>query len=367
MTVFERLQKFCNAKGISITALCLQATGNKGNLATWKNNNGHMRSDYLLKCADILGVSTDCLLGRGANDNSDQQAKVNVEFSRIFNQNEDLTKYAFYLWEALNEIYSTNKLFVRILSFDPFGRKTDLLVVFKYNMIVLCEAAKLIIPQGENKILQNIRNALLEGNNTQSAFEEFMNFWEENRKFFTAIRNNTVHYDHARSDNNKYYLSTIEKLSEYTLFLDKNILSDAEDPLFIKIIAEIYESCYGVAKPMEENEIYEKIVGLYSELCNYTIELLRSMVDSFLERFTTLSDNNEIQTLSYLQTGNLTIQNTGNNNGFVGQANAPVTVINGTENELSEQETALLDIFKKLNVIKQAQLLSYAAELEKDV
>lgn len=32
----------------------------------------------------------------------------------------------------------------------------------------------------------------------------------------------------------------------------------------------------------------------------------------------------------------------------------------------SEQETALLNIFKKLDVIRQAQLLSYAAELEKE-
>lgn len=31
----------------------------------------------------------------------------------------------------------------------------------------------------------------------------------------------------------------------------------------------------------------------------------------------------------------------------------------------SEQETALLNIFKKLDVIRQAQLLAYAAELEK--
>lgn len=31
----------------------------------------------------------------------------------------------------------------------------------------------------------------------------------------------------------------------------------------------------------------------------------------------------------------------------------------------SEQETALLDIFKKLDVIRKAQLLAYAAELEK--
>lgn len=68
MSVYDRLKQMCKSKNISITALCLKATGNKGNLATWKNNNGHMRSDYLSKCADILNCSTDYLLGRETSD-----------------------------------------------------------------------------------------------------------------------------------------------------------------------------------------------------------------------------------------------------------------------------------------------------------
>ena len=53
-------------------------------------------------------------------------------------------------------------------------------------------------------------------------------------------------------------------------------------------------------------------------------------------------------------------------NGIIGHANAPVTITNTTE-KLSEQETALLELFKKFDVVKQAQLLAYAAELEKEV
>ena len=64
MTVLERLKKICKLKNTSLTALCIQSTGSKGNLSTWKNNDGHMRSDYLAKCADILGCTTDYLLGR---------------------------------------------------------------------------------------------------------------------------------------------------------------------------------------------------------------------------------------------------------------------------------------------------------------
>ena len=60
--MYERLLELCEIKDIKITRLCEEVTNSPGNLATWKK--GYMRSDYLSKCADILGVSTDYLLGR---------------------------------------------------------------------------------------------------------------------------------------------------------------------------------------------------------------------------------------------------------------------------------------------------------------
>ena len=69
--MYQRLLNICKEKGTTITSLCLQATGNKGNLQTWKNNNGHMRSDYLLNCADILDCSTDYILGREKENSID--------------------------------------------------------------------------------------------------------------------------------------------------------------------------------------------------------------------------------------------------------------------------------------------------------
>lgn len=59
--MYERLKQICKEKGTTVTELCAQATGSSGNLATWKK--GYMRSDYLLNCARILGVSTDYILG----------------------------------------------------------------------------------------------------------------------------------------------------------------------------------------------------------------------------------------------------------------------------------------------------------------
>ena len=60
------------------------------------------------------------------------------------------------------------------------------------------------------------------------------------------------------------------------------------------------------------------------------------------------------------------VQSVQDNHGIIGHTHAPVTIINGSERKLSEQEIALIDIFGKLDVIKQAQLLSFAAELSKE-
>lgn len=60
--MYERLSKLCDKNGISMTKLCTLVTGSNGNLNTWKK--GYMRSDYLAKCADILNVTTDYILGR---------------------------------------------------------------------------------------------------------------------------------------------------------------------------------------------------------------------------------------------------------------------------------------------------------------
>ena len=83
--MYERLKELCEQKGTTITRLCIEATGNSGNLQTWKNNNGHMRSDYLLNCAKILGVSTDFLLTgeKQSIDLTELQKEMIKKFSRL--------------------------------------------------------------------------------------------------------------------------------------------------------------------------------------------------------------------------------------------------------------------------------------------
>lgn len=70
-------------------------------------------------------------------------------------------------------------------------------------------------------------------------------------------------------------------------------------------------------------------------------------LDYILCRTDTITETNSHNTIS------------GNNN-IIGNGNS-------IGEKLSEQEAALINIFKKLDVVKQAQLLTYAAELGNEV
>ena len=99
--MYDLLKQLCRERGVTITQLCIQVTGNSGNLATWKK--GYMRSDYLLKAGEILNVSTDYLLGRTDNpsvvsdayiggDNLGVQAVKNGTVNVSTEQVDDTTK-----------------------------------------------------------------------------------------------------------------------------------------------------------------------------------------------------------------------------------------------------------------------------------
>ena len=73
-------------------------------------------------------------------------------------------------------------------------------------------------------------------------------------------------------------------------------------------------------------------------------------LDYILGRTDTITETNSHNTIS------------GNNN-VIGDGNT----INGDEKKLSKQEIALIETFSKLDAFKQARLLTYLLELEKEV
>lgn len=89
--MYELLKELCRERGTTISKLCTVVTGNSANLATWKK--GYMRSDYLSKCADVLGVSADYLLQR-ASEFSEADQKIQAETNQLSeNQKADVLKY----------------------------------------------------------------------------------------------------------------------------------------------------------------------------------------------------------------------------------------------------------------------------------
>ena len=56
----------------------------------------------------------------------------------------------------------------------------------------------------------------------------------------------------------------------------------------------------------------------------------------------------------------VTVRNGQDNHGIIGHAHAPVTINGSGTASLSEQEEALIDLFRKMNVVSQAKLLVYA-------
>lgn len=57
-------------------------------------------------------------------------------------------------------------------------------------------------------------------------------------------------------------------------------------------------------------------------------------------------------------------QNITDNHGIIGHNHAPVTIINGSERKLTNQEVELLNIFEQLSVVDQARLIVYAESLK---
>ena len=75
--MYEFLKQLCEERNTNISKLCTEVTGNSGNLATWKK--GYMRSDYLSKCADVLGVSTDYILQRYNEDTDSVELLLEIK------------------------------------------------------------------------------------------------------------------------------------------------------------------------------------------------------------------------------------------------------------------------------------------------
>ena len=73
MTLFDRIKNIANKKGISLKKLNDEAKLGKNVIYGWKTKDPN--TENLQKVADVLGVSTDYLLGK------DDQKKITVDLN----------------------------------------------------------------------------------------------------------------------------------------------------------------------------------------------------------------------------------------------------------------------------------------------
>lgn len=85
--MYNKLKKLCDERGTNVTKLCEIVTGSSGNLATWKK--GYMRSDYLMKAAEHLDVSSDYLLG--LDDVPNRSTQLSADKQRLLEMYDKLT------------------------------------------------------------------------------------------------------------------------------------------------------------------------------------------------------------------------------------------------------------------------------------
>ena len=80
------------------------------------------------------------------------------------------------------------------------------------------------------------------------------------------------------------------------------------------------------------------------------------------EKLKAIADYFNVTPESLLSDETVSVQTVQDNHGIIGNTNAPVTIMNGNSH-LTEQETELINLFRKMSVIQQAQLLVNATEL----
>ncbi|AUB53022.1 helix-turn-helix domain-containing protein [Enterococcus mundtii] len=77
MTTFERIKELAKKRDLSIKELSSRVGFGPSTIYKWKTQ--EPKSEYLKKVADYLGVSTDYLLGRDDETNTNKISEIELE------------------------------------------------------------------------------------------------------------------------------------------------------------------------------------------------------------------------------------------------------------------------------------------------
>ena len=280
MEIINRIKKLAEERGISLSFLCKKMGVGRTYFVDVIKRNGTIPDNKLEIIANTLFVSAEYL-------KTGKKKKFQIAFSDVFNQDYTLTRYAYYVWEALNDLTSALELFFELdADTTSFRGLADSIIAFKYCVIVLDEAAKIVFLTDDTRAAyEDVRNNLLVDAEIKEDFELASNFWKEKRTFFDAIRNYSAHFDHERK---KHLSSFIESTENYTFYKYEDFLCDYDNPIYLAIIESIYKdihSCTNVDLKAIGNDMIE--------LSKPVRRLLSEMFYYFFENYTYFNDTEQ--------------------------------------------------------------------------
>lgn len=137
-------------------------------------------------------------------------------------------------------------------------------------------------------------------------------------------------------------ISTVSKLAEFFNVSTAYLHGTTDDPIDY---ANMDTS--GFRQPLHENLLKKHRFNVAAANKEYVDTQREEALEAMRER------------------GN-TFNNHGENYGMMGDAHAPVRIINGKEHPLSDSASELLRIFEELGTVEQAKVLIYAADIFKE-
>ncbi len=378
---WERFEKLCKAYKTTANEVCAKIGKSNATATHWKNGS-IPNGEALVRVSDYFGVSVDYLLGREEDFLSPD---VEIAFSDCIIAYIDILGTSSILEETpenylqiISTVYSSTKNIIAKMNSDNlFGTDTVLKHrSFSDNIVFAIEYSK---------------ETLLEKTFYMIEFISLFQFLLTKKHIFIrgGICYGKIHINslyvtgeglvkayNLESKNAFYPRVIVEKDLASKIFL-KNKETTADQNASLIVDSDNYSFLNYLKYANENRDIQEHYNFLANNAIKCNDEKKKQKNDWAILYHNSFCLNNnyndflfqDIQSLAQNDVSDKSINtydNHGINYGIIGHANAPVTITNTTE-KLSEQETALLELFKKFDVVKQAQLLAYAAELEKEV
>lgn len=159
--IFDTVQCLSNFYGIPITTLCVEITGSKGNLATWKKDN--FRAEHIVAISKKFNVSTDFILSNNVEHGSMNQitqtnyvadfipsnhiiAYIDILGTKQTIKNKDSTRK---LIEAYNDVLGNNDAFLKNLQLYEEKNK-DNFTPEKVNLKIFTDNILLYVPYSQD-------------------------------------------------------------------------------------------------------------------------------------------------------------------------------------------------------------------------